>query len=104
MTHDALVWFSNTGGSDIKSDPESLRLKGYEYSDRPLPDYVPIRPFPYIERYPDTEPEPIPVDEAEAAAIVHAEKGDPARAATLFDFTGNDEAAALCRSIAPKWR
>lgn len=88
----------------MRSDPYSLAKYGYEYSDRPLPDYVIKNPFPYIERYPETEtePEPIAIETAEQAALAHAERGDPGRAAALLDYTGNAKAAEYARGQS-KW-
>lgn len=99
-----VIWWSNARGLDVPSDPEALRVDGWEWSERPLADYVIVKPYPYDEDHPEQEPEEIDETVAEAAALDHAEKGDMPRAAALFAFVGNEEAAELCNRTPPKWR
>ncbi len=99
-----VVWFSNDTGAAVRSDPDGLREDGWEWSDRPLVDYVVKRSFPYADEYPETEPEQVDEDHAETAALAHAEKGDTVRAAAIFTAIGNDEAAEVCRKAPPRWK
>lgn len=99
-----VLWFSNDTGAAVRSDPDGLREDGWEWSDRPLIDYVVRRPFPHVEQCPETEPEHVDEDVAEIAALAHAEKGDTIRAAAIFTAIGNDEAAEVCRKAPPRWK
>lgn len=100
-----VVWFSNDTGAAVRSDPDGLREDGWEWSNRPLIDYVVKREFPHVEQCPEVLPcNMVDKDHAETAALAHAEKGDTVRAAAIFNAIGNKEAADVCRKALPRWR
>lgn len=53
VKHHGVVWFSNSTGAAVRSDPDGLRADGWEWSDYPLTDYVVERDFPYVEQHPE---------------------------------------------------
>lgn len=57
-----VVWWANKTGSAVSSDPENLRLAGYEWSLVPLSGYEVLKPFPYLEQHPE-----VPVYEVRAS-------------------------------------
>lgn len=92
-----LFWFNNNSGAVVRSpDPHRLALNGIEYSARPLPDHVPHKRWPFIEKHPDCEPLDVSFNELREVALLAAELGRYKRAALLFRAAGLDEAADMC--------
>ena len=99
-----VVWWSNTTGGEVESDPENLRWDGHEWSDAPLPDYIVKHEFPYLGKHPEISTMRLDDEHCFEAALAHAEKGDPVRAAALYKYVGHEEAAGIASRLEPRWR